>query len=156
LQAVADAITLTAAGSIDTSLGALTVSTVAAGAAGATIDGVLLKDTKVTALNYTPTLTASRPEVWDTNTYIWAKTGEGTHFDGFSHKFFTGTTEVLALEIDSSRNINIPIGRLRITTPETPSTAGSVGTIGTVAWDTSYIYICTATDTWKRVAIATW
>lgn len=37
-----------------------------------------------------------------------------------------------------------------------PAAANSTGTAGQVAYDTSYIYICVATDTWKRVAIATW
>lgn len=39
---------------------------------------------------------------------------------------------------------------------KTPSSASDTGTTGTVAWDSGYIYVCTATDTWKRVAIATW
>ncbi len=39
---------------------------------------------------------------------------------------------------------------------ETPASASATGTAGQIAWDASYIYICTATDTWKRVAIATW
>lgn len=38
----------------------------------------------------------------------------------------------------------------------TPATASSTGTTGTVAWDANYIYVCVATNTWKRVAIATW
>ena len=38
----------------------------------------------------------------------------------------------------------------------TPASAAATGTTGTVTWDASYIYICTATNTWKRVAIATW
>lgn len=37
-----------------------------------------------------------------------------------------------------------------------PASASATGTAGTIAYDTGYIYICTATDTWKRVAIATW
>lgn len=37
-----------------------------------------------------------------------------------------------------------------------PSTAGSSGVAGQVAYDSSYFYVCTATNTWKRVAIATW
>lgn len=37
-----------------------------------------------------------------------------------------------------------------------PANAGSTGTAGDWAADTGFIYICTATDTWKRVAIATW
>jgi hypothetical protein len=39
---------------------------------------------------------------------------------------------------------------------KTPATASAAGTTGMIAWDANYIYICTATNTWKRVAIATW
>ena len=39
---------------------------------------------------------------------------------------------------------------------KTPASASATGTTGTITWDASYIYICTATDTWKRVAISTW
>lgn len=38
----------------------------------------------------------------------------------------------------------------------TPATSTATGTVGTISWDASCIYICIATDTWKRVAIATW
>jgi hypothetical protein len=38
----------------------------------------------------------------------------------------------------------------------TPASASATGTAGTIAWDTGYVYVCTATDTWERVAIATW
>lgn len=37
-----------------------------------------------------------------------------------------------------------------------PSSASDTGTTGDIAHDSSYLYICTATDTWKRVAISTW
>jgi hypothetical protein len=37
-----------------------------------------------------------------------------------------------------------------------PASAGATGTTGQIAFDSSYIYICTAANTWKRVAIATW
>ena len=37
-----------------------------------------------------------------------------------------------------------------------PAAANSTGVAGSVAVDSGYIYVCTATDTWKRVAIATW
>ena len=37
-----------------------------------------------------------------------------------------------------------------------PSSAGDTGTLGEIRIDANYIYICTATNTWKRVAIATW
>ena len=37
-----------------------------------------------------------------------------------------------------------------------PSTASSTGSLGQWAVDSSYLYVCTATNTWKRVAIASW
>lgn len=46
--------------------------------------------------------------------------------------------------------------QIRVTTSKTPSSASDTGVAGTICWDSSYIYICTATNTWKRVAIATW
>jgi hypothetical protein len=38
----------------------------------------------------------------------------------------------------------------------TPATSGAACTAGRIAWDANYIYVCTATNTWKRVSIATW
>jgi hypothetical protein len=46
-------------------------------------------------------------------------------------------------------------GFVKIAT-RTPSSATDYGTAGEVRWDASYIYICVATNTWKRAAIATW
>jgi len=37
-----------------------------------------------------------------------------------------------------------------------PASASATGTLGEIRIDASFIYICTATNTWKRVAIATW
>jgi hypothetical protein len=38
----------------------------------------------------------------------------------------------------------------------TPASAAATGTAGQIRWDADYIYVCTATNTWKRVAISTW
>lgn len=38
----------------------------------------------------------------------------------------------------------------------TPSSSSAAGTVGTITWDATYVYVCTATNTWKRVEIATW
>lgn len=37
-----------------------------------------------------------------------------------------------------------------------PASATAAGIQGQLAQDGSYLYICTAPNTWKRVAIATW
>jgi len=46
--------------------------------------------------------------------------------------------------------------RIRIATAKTPASATDTGTAGEICWDADYVYVCTATNTWKRTAIATW
>lgn len=46
--------------------------------------------------------------------------------------------------------------KIILQTAAAPASASDTGTAGEVRWDASYLYICTATNTWKRVAIATW
>lgn len=48
-----------------------------------------------------------------------------------------------------------PGGKVIVGT-HTPSSASASGAAGMIAWDSSYIYIATASNTWKRAAIATW
>jgi len=51
-------------------------------------------------------------------------------------------------------DINSDILRLR--TAKTPATSSATGNQGDIAWDGDYLYICIATDTWKRSALTTW
>lgn len=37
-----------------------------------------------------------------------------------------------------------------------PSTASSTGTPGQIAYSSGYVYVCIATNTWKRAALSTW
>jgi hypothetical protein len=37
-----------------------------------------------------------------------------------------------------------------------PATTGATGTAGELRYDANFIYVCTAANTWKRAAIATW
>ena len=37
-----------------------------------------------------------------------------------------------------------------------PSTNVSVGTLGHITFDTEYVYVCVATNTWKRANLSTW
>jgi len=46
--------------------------------------------------------------------------------------------------------------RIRIATAKTPASATDTGTAGEVCWDANYVYVCVATNTWKRSAISTW
>lgn len=53
-----------------------------------------------------------------------------------------------ALRMDGNGHIIMPL--------RTPASAAAAGTAGEICYDANYIYICTAANTWKRVAIATW
>ena len=88
------------------------------------------------------------------------------HGDEYMY-FSTNATE--KLRIDSSGRLLVGTGsdsggalfqvngdRIRVGTAKTPATSGATGTTGEIAWDADYIYVCTATNTWKRSAIATW
>ena len=48
------------------------------------------------------------------------------------------------------------INRIILTTATTPASASATGTTGEIVWDANYIYVCIATNTWKRTAINTW
>ncbi len=53
-------------------------------------------------------------------------------------------------------NLYVTGQTFRIATSKTPSSATDTGTAGQIAWDANYIYICIATNTWRRVAHSTW
>lgn len=75
----------------------------------------------------------------------------------------------MALEVTDggTENVNGLEGRIRTATQmrsdlqlghrvTAPSTASSSGSVGDWSSDTSYLYVCVATNTWKRVALSTW
>jgi hypothetical protein len=78
--------------------------------------------------------------------------------------YITAAEYSVQFEADPSNPVDInwaftgnllPSGLLVIPT-QTPASAAAAGSAGTITWDANYIYVCTATNTWKRVAIATW
>ena len=75
-------------------------------------------------------------------------TGAGTLIDEGGNTF-TGTVDVTTRK-------GITFGTPLIHATKTPANASATGNAGEIAWDSSYIYVCTATNTWKRAAIATW
>lgn len=47
-------------------------------------------------------------------------------------------------------------GSISVASMSVPGSATATGTTGQITWDADYIYVCIATDTWKRTAISTW
>ena len=52
--------------------------------------------------------------------------------------------------------LDVNADTVRVRTARTPASASATGATGEICWDANYIYVCTATNTWKRTAIATW
>jgi len=57
----------------------------------------------------------------------------------------------------SVRTVNVGVfaANLQISNA-VPGTAASSGLPGTIRYDSSYIYVCVANNTWKRAALNTW
>jgi len=47
-------------------------------------------------------------------------------------------------------------GNLIANSSYVPSSNTSVGSTGQIAWDSGHIYICVATNTWRRANVAIW
>lgn len=68
------------------------------------------------------------------------------------------------LGVDTNLNVggdafisqNISAGSYSVALSSPPSSASSTGAAGDIKYSTDHIYVCVATDTWKRVALATW
>jgi hypothetical protein len=72
--------------------------------------------------------------------------------------YVTGSDQVGVGVSDPAIGVTLDISgsAMRLRNSSTPANAGSVGVQGEIRWDANYIYVCIATDTWKRVAIGTW
>jgi len=85
-----------------------------------------------------------------------------------SMRFTTnGTASSERMRIDSSGRVGIGTptptealdvnsDAIRIRTAQTPASASATGTTGQICWSSNYVYVCVATNTWKRAALSTW
>jgi len=78
---------------------------------------------------------------------------KGRTFHRVNHDTWQPWYEVLTT---NSVNAEVEFKTLLVNTPQTPASASATGTQGQIAWDADYIYVCTATNTWKRAALSTW
>jgi hypothetical protein len=65
----------------------------------------------------------------------------------------TSTSSTHMLDVNGTARVNQIFLR---TLNTAPASASATGTTGEIRIDANFIYVCTATNTWKRVAIATW
>ena len=69
----------------------------------------------------------------------------------------TNSAGTAYIETNSDATVDIVATEVNLTgiikQPQATKAADATGTTGQIAWDSDYIYICTATNTWKRVAL---
>lgn len=120
-------------------------------------------------------LDATGPHIWLRNgnnpyTGTW-RIGASQYTGGGNDDFYlyNDNLGIFGMFIDAQSNnagfnvqdtptsgVDIGGNSIRIRTTKTPSSASDTGVKGTICWDSSFVYVCIDTNTWKRVAISTW
>ncbi len=80
-----------------------------------------------------------------------------------SYGTYSGTASASSmpagLYVDKPESIfsgNLHIGNRLFLAPGAPASSNAAGSAGEIAVDANYVYVCTATNTWKRATLATW
>ena len=111
-----------------------------------------------TGWKYKTTQKAAMYGMWQGDHY-WRTANSGTADNAITWK------EGIRLKSDGKVGINtvsptavldVDSDIIRLRTAKTPATSGASGNAGDICWDAAYIYVCTATNTWERAAIAAW
>lgn len=98
--------------------------------------------------------TASFKSTQNSGAGAWGFFHSGTANNAFNGATILGATSAPVLS--GSGKLDMVADLFRLRTAKTPSSAGDTGNQGEYCWDSSYLYICTATNTWSRIAHATW
>lgn len=79
---------------------------------------------------------------------VYEDSGVGIFIEDGGNVGLSTTNPTMVLDVNDDM--------LRIRTAKTPGSASATGDTGTIAWDAGYIYVCVATNTWKRTVLTTW
>jgi hypothetical protein len=58
--------------------------------------------------------------------------------------------------LSSGNGVHCGGSTIRLATSRTPASPTATGNTGEICWDASYLYICVATNTWRRCATQSW
>lgn len=148
-SANAKLIEITSAGELLQSTGDLLISGASAGTSG-----VAVRQNGFSYIRLQPNtgvlVSSSRQFGWTSNSF-----NISTSADTALSRNAAGAVEINNGTAGTFRDLIVR--NLRMASPTlVPASASATGSAGQIAWDADYIYVCTATNTWKRVAIATW
>lgn len=66
------------------------------------------------------------------------------------------TNTVRVQKADGSGDADLTAASIGVTVSHTPATAFEACDTGTISWDANFVYVCVATNTWRRSALAAW
>jgi hypothetical protein len=73
-----------------------------------------------------------------------------------SAAFSNATINTGSITNVSISNATLSNASITLANVAAPATAANSGTIGTVVFDSDYVYVCVATNTWKRANLNSW
>lgn len=100
--------------------------------------------------------------------FIWNQAAVFNETGGNYNFRVEGDTDENALFVQASNDsvgigTNTPTAKLdinantmRLRSSKTPASVTATGNQGDIAWDANYVYVCVATNTWRRAALASW
>ena len=68
----------------------------------------------------------------------------------------SGRLKIYYQDTDSLQWVDVAPPLAPALSSNAPATASSTGSAGDIRYDSGYVYVCVATDTWKRAALTTW
>jgi len=68
----------------------------------------------------------------------------------------TGRLKIYYQDTDTTQWVDTTPPLSSLVSSDIPGSASATGTAGAIRYDSGYVYICVATDTWKRAALTTW
>jgi uncharacterized protein YjbI with pentapeptide repeats len=68
----------------------------------------------------------------------------------------TGSITNVSISNATLSNATLSNASITLANVAAPATAANTGTIGTVVFDSNYVYVCVATNTWKRANLNSW
>jgi len=83
----------------------------------------------------------------------WEATSANTVSLAFESAPASGSKKITVFSGVGGRSNSVSLNDITVSVPATASSSGQTGDI---AYDENYIYICIATDTWKRSSLTTW
>ena len=76
--------------------------------------------------------------------------------DAYEDDLRIGRAGNVDLTLKSSGQLQINGNTLAMPNSRTITNSTDSGSTGEICWDSSYIYVCTGTNTWKRASLSTW